>query len=282
MKMSISRSIAMRSASCVALVAAGLWSCAAFAQAAPAETPAPADTQASAQGDTAEQSGAPTGLGDIIVTARRQSENLQRVPVTVTALSGDQLQRQNVVAPSDLQFAAPSVTVQAELGRLGGSYTVRGVNAGTITYFAEAPGGPTAIRMPFFDEASVQILNGPQGTLFGRTAAAGAVLITPKRPDLSKTGGSIDIDVGNYGRLMGTGVLNVPIIKMNSRSASSIIMNMLMVSRSNSLLARSSQACPAKSTRARTLMRSTMTPSACPPSGIAAISRTMLSSATSM
>ncbi len=213
MKTSISRSVAMRSASCVALVTAGLWSCAAFAQAAPADTPTPADTQASAQGDTAEQSGVPTGLGDIIVTARRQSENLQRVPVTVTALSGDQLQRQNVVAPSDLQFAAPSVTVQAELGRLGGSYTVRGVNAGTVTYFAEAPGGPTAIGMPFFDEASVQILNGPQGTLFGRTAAAGAVLITPKRPDLSKTGGSIDIDVGNYGRLMGTGVLNVPIIQ---------------------------------------------------------------------
>ncbi|MGE0409011.1 MAG: TonB-dependent receptor plug domain-containing protein, partial [Amphiplicatus sp.] len=170
---------------------------------------------AAAQAQEADQTASREGRGvDVItVTARRKEENVQSVPVTVTALPGDELKTRNILAPSDLQFAAPSVTVQAELGRLGGTFTVRGLNAGTVTYFAEAPGGPTAIGMPFFDEASVQVLNGPQGTLFGRTAAAGAVLVTPRRPDLDGFGGYADVSVGDYGRLQATAALNLPLIE---------------------------------------------------------------------
>lgn len=164
-------------------------------------------------GSTGGQTAASADEDTITVTARRREENLQEVPLTVTAVSGEQLQDQNVVSPQDLQFIAPSLTVQAQLGRTGGSYTVRSLNAGVVTYFSEAPGGPTAIGHPFFDTQSVQVLNGPQGTLFGRSAAAGAVLVTPQHPDLNSLGGYLDVSTGNYGRLQATGVLNVPIIE---------------------------------------------------------------------
>jgi len=157
-------------------------------------------------------------LEEVTVTARRMEEDIQQVPVTVTALSGEQLKVQNIKQATDLQFAAPSLTVANGLGRLGGGagtaggFTVRGLNAGVVTYFNEVPGGPTQLGMPFFDEASVQVLNGPQGTLFGRTAAAGAVLITPQHPDLTKFSSLIDVTTGDYGRLQGTAVLNLPLL----------------------------------------------------------------------
>jgi len=160
----------------------------------------------------ADPSPEPTGLEEVVVTARRVEENLQRVPVTVTALSGEQLKRQNIVAPNDLQFAAPSVMVAPSVSRVGGGFTVRGLPSGVVTYFAEVPGGPTTLSTPYFDLNSVQVLNGPQGTLFGRTAAAGAVLVTPRRPEMEAYGGYLDVSTGDYGRLQATAVVNAPLI----------------------------------------------------------------------
>ncbi len=149
---------------------------------------------------------------EIIVTARRTEENLQSVPVTVTALSGKALQAQGIKSAYDLQFAAPSVTVSTGLSRLSGGYSVRGLRAGVVTYFDDIPGGPVLTSTPYFDLASVQVLNGPQGTLFGRTAAAGAVLVTPASPDLTNFGGFADVTAGNYGRFQTSGAVNLPII----------------------------------------------------------------------
>jgi iron complex outermembrane receptor protein len=148
----------------------------------------------------------------IIVTARRTAENLQSVPVTVTALSAADLQARGIDNAYDLQFAAPSVTVSTGLSRLSGGYTVRGLSAGVVTYFNDIPGGPVSTSAPYFDMNSVQVLNGPQGTLFGRTAAAGAVLLTPQAPDLDDFGGFADITLGNYDRLQSSGAVNLPII----------------------------------------------------------------------
>lgn len=151
-------------------------------------------------------------LEEVVVTARRVEENLQKVPVTVTALSSEQMRQQGIERPTDLQFVAPSVAVGPGLGRLSGGFTVRGLSAGVVTYFAEAPGGPTQVGVPYFDVASVQVLNGPQGTLFGRTAAAGAVLVTPNAPDLVDRDGFAELSIGDYGRIQATAMLNMPII----------------------------------------------------------------------
>jgi len=160
----------------------------------------------------AQESAQVVELEEIIVTARRVEEDIQKVPVTVTALSGEQLKEQSIDRPVDLQFAVPSLAVGPGLTRVGGGYTIRGLPAGVVTYFNDVPGGPTQVGMPFYDLASVQVLNGPQGTLFGRTSAAGAVLVSPQRPKLSAFEGLVDLSVGDYGRLQGTGVVNIPIV----------------------------------------------------------------------
>jgi len=165
--------------------------------------PSPADPQA--------EPGAPV-LGDIVVTARRESENLQRVPLAVTAFTGEMLTEKAIRTPTDLQFSVPSLQVTTLFGRLSGGYTVRGLANGVTTYFAEVQGGPTEASAPFYDIASVQVLNGPQGTQFGRANTAGAVLVEPAKPDLTKISGSIEGGFGNLGSYRGTAVLNVPMV----------------------------------------------------------------------
>ncbi|MFT3977864.1 MAG: TonB-dependent receptor [Sphingomonas bacterium] len=155
---------------------------------------------------------ADAGLGTIIVTARRVEENLQRVPATVTVVDAEQLRRNNITAVSDLQTVTPSLSIASYFNDLNARFAVRGLTAGVTSYFAEAPCCGGVASAPFMDIASVQVLNGPQGTLFGRSSAAGAVLITPQKPELDHYGGLVDATVGDHGRMQFTGVVNIPVI----------------------------------------------------------------------
>jgi iron complex outermembrane receptor protein len=152
-------------------------------------------------------------LDTVVVTARRVEENLQTVPATVTAVSADQLRKQNIVSVVDLATITPSLSIASYFNALNDRFAVRGLTAGVTTYFADAPCCGGIASAPFMDIASTQVLNGPQGTLFGRSSAAGAVLIYPQRPILNEYGGLIDVTVGDYGRAQFTGVANLPIIK---------------------------------------------------------------------
>ncbi len=150
-------------------------------------------------------------LEEIMVTARRTSENLQKVPIAVTALTPTDMEQQNIVSSTDLMYAAPSLTIAPVINSLFNTYAVRGLPTGVTTYVAESAcctGNPS---LPFMDIASVQVLNGPQGTLFGRSSAAGSILIEPVRPNLSETEASLKVRFGDYGRQEFTGTLNVPI-----------------------------------------------------------------------
>ena len=121
-------------------------------------------------------------IEESIVTARRTSENLQEVPVAVTALTPEMLDRQNIVSASDLMFAVPSLTVAPTLTTLSNAYVIRGLPSGVQIYFAEAPCcNASTGSLPFLDMQSVQVLNGPQGTLFGRSSAAGTEYSNPRR-----------------------------------------------------------------------------------------------------
>ena len=151
-------------------------------------------------------------IEEVMVSARRTSENLQKVPIAVTALTPTDMAQQNIVSPTDLMYAAPSLTIAPAVNSLFNTYAVRGLSTGVATYMAEAAcctGNPS---VPFLDVASVQVLNGPQGTLFGRTSAAGSVLIEPARPNLNETEALVKVRFGDYGRQEITGMLNVPII----------------------------------------------------------------------
>jgi iron complex outermembrane receptor protein len=166
---------------------------------------------ASAADEAAPEKG--TTLDTVVVTARRIEENLQSVPATVTAVNADQLRRQNIVAVTDLATITPSLSIASYFNALNDRFAVRGLTAGVTTYFSDAPCCGGIASAPFMDIASTQVLNGPQGTLFGRSSAAGAVLIYPQRPVLDEYGGSIDMTAGNYGRTQFTGVANLPLVK---------------------------------------------------------------------
>jgi iron complex outermembrane receptor protein len=166
-----------------------------------------------AQGAAAadEQRSSAAVVEEVVVTARRVEENIQEVPIAITAISAAAVRERGIVTTTDLMFAAPSVQMTTSFGRLSGGFSIRGLAGGVQVYYAEVPGGPTESQAPFYDIANVQVLNGPQGTLFGRANTAGAVLVTPARPKFNVFEGSVDVAQGNLGLNRVTGVVNVPI-----------------------------------------------------------------------
>jgi iron complex outermembrane receptor protein len=162
-----------------------------------------------------------SGLEDIVVTARRTSERLQDVPVAVTGVTGAQLVTLGIVQGQDLQRIAPSLTISPTVrGSASPQYGIRAQRAGTPTilvdpavgvYFAEVgssrAGGGNAV---LHDLQSVQILRGPQGTLFGRNTTGGAVLITPVAPG-PELDGYGQVQLGNLDLVDLEGALNLPL-----------------------------------------------------------------------
>jgi iron complex outermembrane receptor protein len=155
-------------------------------------------------------------LEEVVVTARRREERLQDVPAAVTAFSPAKLQEAQVTTARQLVGMVPSLNVNSGNQRDFQRFAIRGQGATTgggesvTAYFAEAPlsqfiaGGPGM----YFDLQNVQVLNGPQGTLFGRNTVGGAVLFTPKRPT-NNFGGFIQAGYGNYNNEEIAGALNV-------------------------------------------------------------------------
>jgi iron complex outermembrane receptor protein len=162
---------------------------------------------------------APQGaIEEVVVTARRRPEDAQKVPAEVTAISSEDIRVDRIKSAMDLQNFAPSLSVSANLGsRDQNIYTIRGqsqpfggADPGVQTYFAEVPfngGGPGTE----YDMENIQVLNGPQGTLFGRSTTGGAVLFEPKRPVMDEFGGYIDGSIGNYAMKELQGAINIPI-----------------------------------------------------------------------
>ncbi|MDX3883360.1 MULTISPECIES: TonB-dependent receptor [Sphingomonas] len=157
-------------------------------------------------------------FGDIVVIARRREEAAQEVPLAITALSGNALDQKGVQAVEQLRDVAPGVNIGAQK-RDEAQFYIRGQGPGVInagqrnfssvaTYFAEVP-IPVAGPGTFFDLQSVQVLKGPQGTLFGRNTTGGAVLFEPNRPS-DNFEGLARVNVGNYDRYGFEGVVNVP------------------------------------------------------------------------
>lgn len=156
---------------------------------------------ASAQ-STTEQVGEENALMEVIVTARRQSESLQEVPLSVSVLDSDALREKNITNGNDLAQIVPGLNAANFQNRLSPAFSIRaqgevyGVNQpGVVSYFAEVPG-----FTPFFyDLSSVQVLKGPQGTLFGRNTTGGAILLTPTRPT-QELDGFATVRFGSFNR----------------------------------------------------------------------------------
>ena len=174
-------------------------------------------TPAAAQESSTGASNA-AAFGDIVVIARRREEAAQEVPLAITALSGSALDEKGVQSVEQLRDVAPGVNIGAQK-RDEAQFYIRGQGPGVInagqrnfasvaTYFAEVP-IPVAGPGVFFDLQSVQVLKGPQGTLFGRNTTGGAVLFEPNRPS-DNFEGMVRLNGGNYNRHGIEGVVNVP------------------------------------------------------------------------
>jgi Outer membrane receptor proteins, mostly Fe transport len=166
------------------------------------------------------------GIDEIIVTANRREERGQDVPVAITAFTPERLQQQNINKEQDLQASVPSLVVgpNGQGSRDSNSFTIRGQGAtfqaspGVVVYLNEVPlaagitlsqqGGPGN----FIDLENMQVLSGPQGTLFGRNTTGGAVLLVPKKPT-DEIGGWIKGEIGNYDRRYVEGAVNLPVVE---------------------------------------------------------------------
>jgi iron complex outermembrane receptor protein len=188
----------------------------ALAQSSATPTPAPAPQQADQNNE---------GTGDIIVTARRIEERLQDVPISITVFNQQQLSNRNIVTPENLALYTPSLSTQGILSREDTSYAIRGftqtiqTSPSVAVYFADVvaprsggpiPQGDGAGPGSFYDLQNVQILKGPQGTLFGRNTTGGAVLLVPQKPT-AKFGGYLEGLYGSYNWKGIQGAINVPI-----------------------------------------------------------------------
>jgi iron complex outermembrane receptor protein len=161
-------------------------------------------------------------LEEILVTSRRVEEKLQEVPLSVSALNDAALERAGIQDLSDLQGNTASLTVFAIAsskvntaislrGQLQGDYLM-GFDPAVGVYVAEVPVVRTTGlgRLGVLDIKSVEVLKGPQGTLFGRNTTGGALVITPNQPT-DTLEGSVIVGVGNYNRREVEGIVNLPI-----------------------------------------------------------------------
>jgi iron complex outermembrane recepter protein len=159
------------------------------------------------------------GIPDIIVTATRREESAQRTAIPITAITGDALAAKGIANVQALTGIAPSLKI-AQAGGGGLLISTRGVgNLGANnfnepgvainydgTYLARSFGANGI----FFDVARVEVLKGPQGTLYGRNSTGGVVNIITNDPT-SELGGNATIDFGNYALKRGSGAINIPI-----------------------------------------------------------------------
>jgi iron complex outermembrane receptor protein len=166
-----------------------------------------------------ESGGGGVQLDEVVVTAERRETSLQRTPVAVTAISGEDLARQGVVSIDEAITFVPGVQVQG--ANTGASFYVRGVGARGAS---ELPASPVSVSydgvvqqrneltgLSFADVARVEVLRGPQGTLYGRNANAGAVNVIYNDPELGVFGGDVSVSVGNYDMVRTEGVANLPL-----------------------------------------------------------------------
>jgi len=161
------------------------------------------------------------GLGEIVVTAQRVSESSQRAPIALDVISPEELVRQNVIRAEDLSRTSNALTATGSTGGPTTVFFIRGVGNATVNAYSDPAiafnydgvyiGRPSSTSGVFYDLQRVEILKGPQGTLYGRNATGGAINVIPNRPKLNDTSLDFSLGYGNYDWLTGQAALNLPV-----------------------------------------------------------------------
>ena len=160
----------------------------------------------------------------VVVTAQKREQKLQDVPMAITVAGAVQLDRQQITTVRDLDRVSPAVTFVD--GAPGGGAGIRGIATQSFTPSAEASVGIVVDNVPqgnvnvsnLFDMERVEVLRGPQGTLFGQSASAGVINMVTKAPKIGDTSGKVHVDFADngtagskYGERVVQGVLNLPV-----------------------------------------------------------------------
>lgn len=171
-----------------------------------------------APGAMAQEAGA-VKLDEVVITAQRRSENLQKTPLTVSAVTGEKLESQGIKTVVDLSAQVPALQISSS-GSGAAVVFLRGIGSTNTTevgdpavayhmdgiYIARS----TSVGALFYDVDRVEVLRGPQGTLYGRNATAGAINVITKQPKFDYEGSGA-VDIGNYGAITTSGMVNVPV-----------------------------------------------------------------------
>ena len=146
-------------------------------------------------------------IEEVLVTAQKREQSLQDVSIAVTAFTGDQLAALGVTQPIDVQAHVPNFHMKNEIGKATPTLTLRGVGIGAFSHNAVSPVGvyvdelflASTSQMSFtiYDVERVEVLKGPQGTLFGRNTTAGAVHFVSRKPT-DEFEASVRLGTGNY------------------------------------------------------------------------------------
>ncbi|EJL29291.1 TonB-dependent receptor [Novosphingobium sp. AP12] len=160
--------------------------------------------------------------GDIIVTATRRETTLQSTPIAVSAFGQAQLDKQQVKDVTDLAKYVPSLQFNQQGDQSAVLLTLRGI--GNDSAYTEVADPEVAIYVDgiysprsqgasvlMYDMERVEVLRGPQGTLFGRNATVGALSLISAKPKLGEFEGTVEVTGGNYDRLGVRGAINIPI-----------------------------------------------------------------------
>jgi iron complex outermembrane receptor protein len=161
------------------------------------------------------------GLAEIVVTAQRVQESSQRTPLAIDVVNPEELVRQNVIRAEDLSRTSPSLSATGGTGGPTTVFFVRGVGNTTVNAYSDPAiafnydgvyiGRPSSTSGLFYDLQRVEVLKGPQGTLYGRNATGGAINVIPNRPKLGSSSGEFTLGYGNFDWLTGQAAINVPI-----------------------------------------------------------------------
>ena len=183
-----------------------------------AAAPVHAQSGASSEDEAAKAGVNKPQIEEIVVTAQRREQSLSKVPVAVSAFNADVLQDRNVTSEQDLAALVPGLIVKSGQNSNQLSFTLRGQtldpfsgsSPAVLTYINDAPMTEGNTSTAFFDFSSVQVLKGPQGTLFGRNATGGAVLYETTKPG-DVYGGFLTVKAGERNYIQVQGAVDLPI-----------------------------------------------------------------------
>lgn len=176
-----------------------------------------------AEPDQAADAANQSGLQEIIVTATRRDSNLQTTPVAVTALNSNMIRQSNPRDIGDLAAFVPNFSASTITGFNAASFAMRGVGQNNIIVYFEPPVAvlvddfvvPSVQTqlLDTFDIAQVEVLRGPQGTLFGKNTTGGAVTVHTKRPIMNQLSEEGRVEIGNFATRNFQGAINIPVIQ---------------------------------------------------------------------